>query len=89
MSRYDTGTRGWHWGTTTFLIRCTSMDPAPCGENRPREVEGLVTGLPRALRALANKAVVTRDGPHPWAELEPSPPGASVVVLAGRATHVP
>ena len=30
-----------------------------------------------------------RDGPHPPAELEPSPPGASLVVLAGRATRVP
>jgi hypothetical protein len=36
----------------------------------------LPTRLPRALRALANDAVVTRDGPHPAAELEPSPPGA-------------
>jgi hypothetical protein len=26
-----------------------------------------------------------RDGPHPPAELEPSPPGASIVILAGRA----
>jgi hypothetical protein len=30
-----------------------------------------------------------RDGPHPPAELEPEPSCASVVVLAGRATHVP
>jgi hypothetical protein len=39
--------------------------------------------------ALANQAVVTRNGPHPLVELAPLPPGASIVVLAGRATHVP
>jgi len=39
--------------------------------------------------ALANQAVVTRNEPHPLAEQELLPPGASIVVLAGRATHVP
>jgi hypothetical protein len=39
--------------------------------------------------ALTNEAIVTSGGPHPPVELEPSPPGASVVVLAGRATRVP
>ena len=42
--------------------------------------------LPRALRVLANDAVVTRNGPHPPATLEPSPPGASLLNRAGRAT---
>jgi hypothetical protein len=37
----------------------------------------------------ATQAVVTRNGPHPLAERELSPPGTSLVVLAGRATHVP
>jgi hypothetical protein len=32
---------------------------------RSRAVEGVVPDLPRALRALANEAVVTEDGPHP------------------------
>ena len=45
--------------------------------------------LPRALRALAHEAVVTEDGPRPLRELKPLPPGASLVVLAGRATRVP
>jgi hypothetical protein len=45
--------------------------------------------LPRALQALAHEAVVTEDGSHFLASLEPSPPGASVVLLAGRATRVP
>jgi hypothetical protein len=38
---------------------------------------------------LANEAVVSVVGPHPAVEPEPSPPGASVVVLASRATRVP
>jgi hypothetical protein len=45
--------------------------------------------LPRALKALAHDAVVTEDGRHPLAELEPLPRGARLVVLAGRATLVP
>jgi hypothetical protein len=49
----------------------------------------LPTRLPRALRALAHEAADHRGRPHPPAELEPSPPGASFVVLAGRATRVP
>jgi hypothetical protein len=40
-----------------------------------------VPGLSRALRALAREAVVTKDGPHPTGELEPSWPGGSLVVL--------
>jgi hypothetical protein len=38
---------------------------------------------------LANEAVVTAGGPHPRASWEPSPPGTSLAVLPGRATHVP
>jgi hypothetical protein len=38
---------------------------------------------------LPTRQVVTEDGPHPPVEPEPSPPGASIVVLAGRATRVP
>jgi hypothetical protein len=38
--------------------------------------------LPRALRTLAHEAVVTDKGPHPLADLEPSPPSGSVVILA-------
>ena len=51
---------------------------------------GLLYKLPQALRALAHKAVVAVDGPHPPDEL-----GAvrrrlrSIVVLVGRATRVP
>jgi hypothetical protein len=37
----------------------------------------------------AHDAVVTREGPHPPAELEPSLPGATILIRAGRATHVP
>jgi hypothetical protein len=37
--------------------------------------------LPRVLRALAQEAVVTEDGPHPTAKLEPSPPDTRRVVL--------
>jgi hypothetical protein len=44
---------------------------------------------PRALRALARDAVVAGDRPTLWPSWEPSPPGTNVVVLAGRATHVP
>jgi hypothetical protein len=43
----------------------------------------------RGPAALANEAMVTGNGPHPPVALEPSPPGASLVVLAGRATRVP
>ena len=41
------------------------------------------------LRALAHQAVVTEDGPRPLRELGTVPSGASLVVLAGRATRVP
>jgi hypothetical protein len=40
-------------------------------------------------RALGYEAVVTEDGPHPQSSSEPSPPGRSIVVLAGPATRVP
>ena len=43
----------------------------------------------RAASRLAHEAVVTADRPHPAVELEPSLPGESAVVLAGRATGVP
>jgi hypothetical protein len=50
----------------------------------------LPTRLPRALRALAHEAVDHRGLASPlWAGWEVLPPGASTVVLAGRATHVP
>jgi hypothetical protein len=45
--------------------------------------------LPRALWALAHQAVISENGVTLWASWEPSPPGASIVVLAGRATRVP
>jgi hypothetical protein len=38
---------------------------------------------------LAHEAVVTADRPTLGSSWEPSPPGASLVVLAGRATRVP
>jgi hypothetical protein len=38
---------------------------------------------------LANEVVVTAGGPYAAVELEPSPLGAALVVLAGRATYVP
>jgi hypothetical protein len=44
---------------------------------------------PRALRALAHEAAVTEDEPSPLAELRPSSPANSVVVLPSRATRVP
>jgi hypothetical protein len=50
---------------------------------------GAWVALPRRRRRLASEAVVTEVGPHPPAELEPSPPSVSIVVLAGHATHVP
>jgi hypothetical protein len=39
--------------------------------------------------AACQRAVVTAGAPQPRVELEPSPPVWSLVVLAGRATHVP
>jgi hypothetical protein len=68
--------------------------PSLCRPSRDRALggwpaAGTTSKLPRALRALANDAVVTREGPHPPAELEPSPPGANIPIRAGRATHVP
>jgi hypothetical protein len=63
--------------------------PPTTQRERPGEVEGLVPELPRALRALALGTVITEDAPHPVAELKPSRPGGSVVVLSGRATRVP
>src|SRR5918996_5902776 len=45
--------------------------------------------LPRALRALANEAGVTEDGPHPAAEVVPSPSGPSIFSLPDRALDVP
>jgi hypothetical protein len=47
------------------------------------------TRLPRALRPLAHKSVVHQGPALPSVELEPSPPSAGVVVLAGRAPDVP
>jgi hypothetical protein len=38
---------------------------------------------------LANNTVVAEDGLYPPAKLESSPTGAGIVVLAGRAIHVP
>ena len=38
--------------------------------------------LPRALRAPAYKAADHQDRPHPTVELEPTPPGASILLLA-------
>jgi hypothetical protein len=45
--------------------------------------------LPRALQLVPTMRWSPGDGPQPPAELEPSPPSASLVVLAGRATRVP
>jgi hypothetical protein len=45
--------------------------------------------LPQALRAHGHEAMVTQDRSHPPTSWEPSPSVASIVVLAGRATHVP
>jgi hypothetical protein len=47
------------------------------------------TRLPRALRALAQQAVIPKAGLTLRTSWEPSPPGPSIVVLAGRATRVP
>ena len=53
-------------------------------------VTGLIRNLPRALRPLAHETVVTpRTDLTLWPSWEPSPPDANLVVLAGRATHVP
>jgi hypothetical protein len=45
--------------------------------------------LPRALRTLAHEPRSPRTGLTLWAGWEPSPPDASVAVLASRATGVP
>jgi hypothetical protein len=47
------------------------------------------TRLPRALRALAHEPVVTEDGPHPLGQRGAAASCEPLVVLAGRATHVP
>jgi hypothetical protein len=48
------------------------------------------TRLPRALRALAHEAVVTEDGPHPCRRAgSRRHQVGSLVVLGGRAIHVP
>jgi hypothetical protein len=49
----------------------------------------LPTQLPRVLRALAHEAADQGGRASPSDELEPSPPGVSIVVLASRATRVP
>jgi hypothetical protein len=54
--------------------------------------EGQRSSLPTRCReplALGHDPVVIADGPHPQVSWEPSPPGASRVVLTGRATRVP
>jgi hypothetical protein len=43
----------------------------------------------RGPAALANEAGVTEDGPHPAAEVVPSPAGPSMFILNGRAPAVP
>jgi hypothetical protein len=83
------GCLGWTLAVFTEQVEAENVPRRMLALVWPEEVEGLVPALPRALRALANEAVATRDGPHPLAELEPSPPGASIVVRAGRATRVP
>jgi hypothetical protein len=45
--------------------------------------------LPPLLWRVANEAGVTEDGPHPAAEVVPSPPGPSMFTLTGRAPDVP
>src|SRR5215207_9320793 len=45
--------------------------------------------LPRRLRGLPTRQSSPRTGLTLGPSWEPSPPGASLVVLAGRATHVP
>lgn len=45
--------------------------------------------LPRALRALVHKAVVTEDGPHRTVRVEPTAQADTGVILGDRATSVP
>jgi hypothetical protein len=49
----------------------------------------LPTRLPRTLRALANEAVVTEDGPHPTVKVEPTARPVPGVILDRRATSMP
>jgi hypothetical protein len=46
-------------------------------------------GYPRALRVLPTRRWVTEDGPHPLGELGAVASRCELVVLTGRATHVP
>jgi hypothetical protein len=44
--------------------------------------------LPRLLGVLPSRQLVTQDAPHPTAELVPTPPSFTTVVLAGPATSM-
>jgi hypothetical protein len=48
-----------------------------------------MTELPRALRALAQEAVVTEDEPRRTVRVEPTAQLDTGVILDGRATSVP
>jgi len=50
---------------------------------------GLPTKLPRALRALAHEAVVTKVGPHPKVSWSRRRQVGSIPILTGRAIRVP
>jgi hypothetical protein len=66
------------------LFEIAGVGPQP-RQGTPKSPRPGAASLP----TLAQDAVVTEDGPHPVGELEPSPPGRSIVVLAGGATRVP
>jgi hypothetical protein len=53
------------------------------------EVDGLVPGLPRALRALAREAVDHQGPALPYGELGAVAAMCGIVVLVGHATRVP
>jgi hypothetical protein len=45
--------------------------------------------LPRRVRGLPTKRLVTEDGPHPTVKVEPTARPDTGVILGGRATSVP
>jgi hypothetical protein len=74
------------------------LGPQPTGKPRQQRAAvvterepdpQLPTRLPRALRALAHKAVATEDEPHRRVRVEPTAQPNTGLILGGRATSVP
>ena len=64
--------------------------PARSQLGRSKLVYNKVTPkLPRRVRGLPTKRLVTADGPHPTVKVEPTARPDTGVILSGRATSVP